>query len=171
MHVPRPALFTAYRLPFRKYRECSGFADCYCVQVTRHVTQAKFIQAFYTLRLFKLERTLLQLLASKPATDADAKRLARCQASTFSAWKVESQTASELLLADFTGRTRSWLMTEQIEPASGSARLYFGSVVLAHAGYGTQKPSMGWFFHALLGFHRIYSKLLLRAASGKVMVR
>ncbi len=158
----------------RKYQEGLGFADCYCVEVSGHVTQAEFIAAFYTSRLFKLERTLLKLLASKPATDTDATMLATGQVSVFSAWKVEAQTPSQLLLADFTGRTRSWLMTEQVHSpsaANAATRLYFGSAVVPRIAAGAGKPNMGWIFHALLGFHRIYSRLLLRAASRKVQTR
>ena len=129
----------------RKYHDGVGFADCYCVEVGSHVTQAEFIAAFYTSPLFKLERTLLKLLASRPASDADAALLANGQVLVFSAWKVEAQTASELLLADFTGPTRSWLMTEQVESAGVATRLYFGAAVvprIASAG----KANMGWIF-------------------------
>lgn len=152
----------------RKYKDGPGFADCYVIQVPRLVTQAAFIEAFYTSPLFKIERTLLKYLASKPATDADAKALAGGAATRFSAWRVEAQTSSELLLADFTGRTRSWLMAAPAplgnEPPG--TLLYFGSAVVPLPRQGAQ--SMGWLFHALLGFHRLYSRMLLRAASQRV---
>ncbi len=155
----------------RKFQNDGGFADCYCVVVTSEVTQAEFIEAFYTTGVFKLERTLLKLFAGKPATDADATRLSNGNVSIFSAWKVEKQTASELLLADFTGRTRSWLMTEQVDSIDAATRLYFGSAVVPRRANGVGKPNMGWIFHALLSFHRIYSTLLLRAASEKIRPR
>lgn len=153
-----------------KYKDGIGFADCYVTEVAGTVSQAAFIEAFYTSCLFKLERTLLKLFASKPATDADARRLAAGAASGFSAWRVEGQSSSELMLADFTGRTRSWLMAL---PADGPGRpartrLYFGSAVVPRSGAGNGKPGMGWLFHALLGFHRLYSRRLLRAASRRV---
>ena len=151
----------------RAYKNSAGFADCYVAEVPGTVTQAAFIVAFYTSPLFKIERTILQYLASRPATDDDAKQLASGRAKTFSAWCVEIQSPSELLLADFTGRTRSWLMAA---PAAGPdqpprTRLYFGSAVVPRARAGSQTPNMGWLFHALLGFHRIYSRLLLLSAS------
>jgi hypothetical protein len=154
----------------RSYKDGVGFADCYVAEVPGAVTQAAFIEAFYTSPLFKVERTLLQYLASRPATDAGAKQLAGGKATKFSAWRVERQSASELLLADFTGRTRSWLMAE---PIAGSdqplkTRLYFGSAVVPRPAKAGEKPRMGWAFHALLGFHRLYSRLLLRAASRRV---
>lgn len=155
----------------RKYKVGAGFADCYCIKVKGRVTQEAYIAAFYTSALFKLERTLLKYLASKPASGADVKRLAAGQATTFSAWQVEAQTASELLLADYTGRTRSWLMVEPTDAMSMATRLYFGSAVVPRAVAGARKPSMGWVFHALLGFHRLYSRLLLRAASRRVRVQ
>jgi hypothetical protein len=155
---------------FRAYKAGAGFADCYVAEVSGTVTQEAFIEAFYTSPLFKVERTMLQYLASRPATDTDAKQLADGKASKFSAWRVEAQSPSELLLADFTGRTRSWLMAD---PVAGRGqplrtRLYFGSAVIPLTGKPGEASRMGWLFHALLGFHRLYSRLLLRAASRRI---
>jgi hypothetical protein len=154
----------------RKYKDGVGYADCYVTDVPGIVSQAAFIEAFYTSTLFKLERTMLRYLASKPATDADAQQLAAGMVSQFSAWRVETQSLSELMLADFTGRTRSWLMALPIAVPKSEprTRLYFGSAVVPQPGAGRQKASMGWLFHALLGFHRLYSRLLLRAAGRRV---
>jgi hypothetical protein len=153
------------------YKQGSGYADCYVTEVPGVITQATFIESFYTTPLFKLERTILKYLASKPATHADAKQLALGNASTFSAWRVESRSTSELLLADFTGGTRSWLMTvASIDARTGapSTLLYFGSAVVARKRSSDGQLRMGWVFHALLGFHRVYSRLLLKAASRRV---
>jgi hypothetical protein len=160
--VPPKSLLRAY--------QDGGFADCYVVEVPGAVTQQAFIEAFYTSPLFKVERTILKYLASRPVSDADARQLADGNVTKFSAWKVEGQLPSELLLADFTGRTRSWLMAA---PAAESGqplrtRLYFGSAVVPRAGELGEKPRMGWMFDALLGFHRLYSRLLLRAAARRV---
>ena len=154
-----------------KYRDGIGFADCYFTEVAGTVPQAAFVEAFYTSSLFKLERTILTHLASRPATDADARLLATGAADRFSAWRVEGQSCSELLLADFTGRTRSWLMASSVTGSSRAAgtRLYFGSAVVPRrANDRTRKRGMGWLFHALLGFHKLYSRLLLRAATRRV---
>ncbi|MGB4116554.1 MAG: hypothetical protein WBK51_08420 [Polaromonas sp.] len=152
----------------RPYKDGPGYADCYATKVPGTVTQAAYIEAFYTSPLFKIERTLLKYLASKPASDADAKALAGDGATRFSAWRVEAQSSTELLLADFTGRTRSWLMATPapLTKEPPSTLLYFGSAVVPLSGQGAQ--SMGWLFHALLGFHRLYSRLLLRAASQRL---
>ena len=66
--VPPNSLLSAYQ-------EGAGFADCYVTEVPGTVTQAAFVQAFYTSPLFKVERTLLKYLAARPATDADAGQL------------------------------------------------------------------------------------------------
>ena len=150
------------------YKDNPGYADCYVTKVPGTATQAAYIEAFYTSPLFKIERALLQVLASKPATDADAKALASGTATRFSAWRIEAQSPSELLLADFTGRTRSWLMATPAALTNDppATLLYFGSAVVPLPRHGAQ--SMGWLFHALLGFHRLYSRLLLGAASQRV---
>lgn len=154
----------------RKYEDGGGFADCYVTDVLGTVSQAAFIEAFYASPLFKVERTMLRYLTSKPATDADAHQLALGLVSKFSAWRVETQSSSELLLTDITGRTRSWLMALPITAPESlpRTRLYFGSAVVPRPSTGRRKAGMGWLFHALLGFHRQYSRLLLRAASRRV---
>jgi len=152
------------------YNGDAGYADCYQVEVSGLITQAIFIEAFYTSPLFKIERGILTHLARKPASDADVRRLAIGQAVRFSAWHVEAQTSAELLLSDFTGRTRSWLMaipSTENKPQL-TTLLYFGSAVVARSIEVAHKPKMGWGFHALLGFHRLYSRLLLAAASRRV---
>lgn len=154
----------------RAYTDAQSFTDCYVAEVPGAVTQADYIEAFYTSPLFKIERTILKYLAAKPATDEDVRQLAGGKATRFSAWRVESQAPSELLLADFTGRTRSWLMATRVDgSAQGtSTLLHFGSAVVPRQGRPDAEPSIGWIFRALLGFHRLYSRRLLSAASGRV---
>ena len=149
----------------RRYLDGKGYADCYRTDIGRPVTQAEFVRAFYTSPLFKVERWLLAVFASRPSTDADAARLAAGEAADFAAWRVEAQDDGQLLLCDFTGRTRSWLMASPL-PGGDGTRLCFGSAVVARAGDTAGRMGVG--FHALLGFHRLYSRLLLRAASNRV---
>jgi hypothetical protein len=157
----------------RAYHGGTGFADCYVVTVPGIISQARFVEAFYTSPLFKVERTGLRYFAARPGSDADARDLAEGRVDTFSAWRVEGRSASELLLADFTGRTRSWLMALPAADAktndSPQTRLYFGSAVVPRSRKGAQAPDMGWLFHSLLGFHRLYSRLLLSAARRRVL--
>jgi hypothetical protein len=156
----------------RRYQDGTGFADCYCVDIPGTVSHTAYMEAFYTSSLFKIERVLLGCLAGKPATDADARDLARGHCAEFSAWRVEARTDSELLLADLTGRTRSWLMVSTVVQDAGQpcSRMYFGSAVVpAPARPDVSKTGMGMGFHALLGFHRLYSRLLLSAARARVL--
>ncbi len=154
----------------RKYKDDNGYADCYFAEVAGVVSQAAFIEAFYTSRLFKVERAILKHLASRPSTDAEAKQLADGSTDRFAAWRVEGRSASELLLADFTGRTRSWLTAYPFEGGADGVgtRLYFGSAVVPRQRRDGQKGGMGWVYHALLIFHRLYSRSLLRAARSRV---
>lgn len=158
----------------RQYAAAPGFADCYCMDIGRAVSQPAFVVAFYSTPLFKVERLILKLLAARAATDGDAKALAAGSAKTFSAWRVEAQSADQLLMADVTGRTRSWLMASALPVAAGAVqtpltRLYFGSAVLPKTHRATGKQAMGAAFHALLGFHRLYSRLLLQAAVARLL--
>ena len=154
----------------RRYCGATGFADCYVIDVAGSVTQAAFIEAFYTSGLFKVERFILKVLAASPSTDAQARQLAAGQLTRFAAWTVESQTPAQLLLADVSGRTRSWLMVSPTASPSDAprTRLHFGSAVVPRRAARGEPPRMGWLFTALLGFHRLYSRLLLRAASRRL---
>jgi hypothetical protein len=70
------------------------------------VTQARYVEAFYTTPVFRIERRLLAGAMSRPSTDDDARRLATGRADTFSAWRVEARLDDQLLMCDVTGRTR-----------------------------------------------------------------
>ncbi len=152
------------------YKQSQSFTDCYVIQVSGHITQATFVEAFYSSALFKIERTLLHYLAKRPASNQDAASLASGGATQFSAWRVEAQDQHQLLLADFTGRTRSWLMAEAALDENGTqyTKLYFGSAVIPRNQTNSTTPKMGIAFNALLGFHKLYSRLLLRAAVGRM---
>lgn len=150
--LPRDALLRAY---------ASDYSDCYATDVARRVRHAEYVAAFYTTPLFKLERFVLTLIG-KPSTDAGAAELANGSREDFAAWTVERRATDQLLLCDFQGKTRSWLM---VEPRGDGSRLYFGSAVLTHADAATGGKRMTPGFRALLGFHARYSRALLRAAS------
>jgi len=152
-------------------QEQDAYADCYSTDIRGSVSLAEFVEAFYTTSLFKVERKLLAWFAGKPATDDDAARLGAGTASSFSAWKVESRSNEQLLLADFTGRTKSWLMAVPVcSPRQPEAtRLYFGSAVLPQRSSRPGAPAMGFAFHALSGFHKLYSKGLLQAARSRLL--
>ncbi|MDO9002867.1 MAG: hypothetical protein Q7V20_05380 [Aquabacterium sp.] len=154
-----------------QYKEQGVYTDCYCVDVPRAVSQAEFVETFYTTRLFKVERFILSSLLSKPSTDEQARRLAAGEVQRFAAWTVEGRTAHQLLLCDFMGRTRSWLMSVADEATRpGSTRLYFGSAFLPKVDRATGQATYGPEFHALKGFHRLYSRALLRSAQSRLLL-
>ena len=124
------------------------------------------VASFYTTSLFRVERWILAWAVGRPSTDAEAQALADGERDTFAAWRVEDRRADQLLLGDFTGRTKSWLM---VEPLLGSrTRLYFGSAVVPRVEAKTGQRTMGTGFSLLLGFHRLYSRLLLAAAARRL---
>lgn len=147
-----------------------AFTDCYCIEINGAVTQAEFVEVFYTSRLFKLERFLLRWIALKPSTDIQAKELAIGVRSDFAVWCVERRVENQLLLAERSGRTKSWLMTESLASpgAPPLTRLYFGSALIPRVDRGTREKRFGVLFAALLGFHRAYSRALLRAAASQL---
>lgn len=155
----------------RACQEGGAYADCYVTEVETLVSQSAFVEAFYTTALFKVERAILKQLANKPSTDIEARQLGEGTTGAFAAWRVERRSSDQLLLADFTGRTKSWLMAMPVGGAAGSSRtrLYFGSAVIPRIDARTGVRKMGFAFGALLGFHRLYSRLLLKAARSRAL--
>lgn len=152
----------------RTYQANQAYTDCYCTDVAQPVSQAQYVEAFYTTAVFKLERLLLRLFVSRPSTDAQARALASGAADAFAAWQVEARAADQLLVCDFSGRTRSWLMVAAAE-AAGTTRLYFGSAVVPVTGRRSGRPELGGTFRALLAFHKLYSRVLLAAARRRLI--
>jgi hypothetical protein len=138
------------------------YVDCYAICVKRPVTLQEFVRAFYTSRLFKVERWLLALAAGAPSSDEQAHALADGRRDTFAVWRVGARTEDQLLMCDRYGKTRSWFAVQGNDTAG--TILKFGSAVAGGSG-PTGSPRMGWRFRALLGFHRLYSRLLLKAAA------
>ena len=148
------------------YNNGEAYSDCYSVTLDQRVSFGEFVAAFYTTRLFKVERFLLGLFLSKPSHDADVFALANGETDTFAAWTTESRTDDQLLLCDVSSRTRSWLC---IQPLEGHAtRLFFGSAVVPTHVDQDGRAEMGWLFRALLGFHKLYSVALLKSAARRL---
>ena len=145
------------------------YTDCYVIEMAGRVSQPEYVAAFYTTPLFKIERLLLKWLCARPSNDQEAQALAAGTLDAFAAWRVEARGDHQLLLADFTGRTRSWLMTANVEGNDGArTRLYFGSAVLPVVDARSGQARLGFLFRSLLGFHRFYSRALLRTASSRI---
>jgi len=151
-----------------RYLGSGAYADCYVAEIARTVSHAEFVEAFYTTMVFKLERLILRLLVSRPSTDAQATQLAQGTLSSFAAWSVEGRAPDQLLLSDFTGRTKSWLMVKPESAESTGTRLFFGSAVVPVRDPTSGRPSLGFMFSALLGFHKVYSRVLLHAARSRL---
>ncbi|WP_052452253.1 hypothetical protein [Noviherbaspirillum autotrophicum] len=149
-----------------RYRQHGSYTDCYYMDVPRLVSFKEYVATFYTTSLFKIERHILALLACRPSSDAGALELAGGMSSNFAVWSVEDRKPDQLLLRDFLGRTRSWLMAEPLD--ARATRLYFGSAVvpLSHSSEGV--ASFGFAFHAFHGFHHLYTKALMSAARSRL---
>ena len=152
-----------------KYRREGAYTDCYVTEVARPVSHADYVEAFYTTAVFKVERLLLAWLISRPSTDVQAQQLATGVVDSFAAWRVEDRIADQLLLCAMGGRTRSWLMVARDESSgSRSTRLYFGSAVVPRVNARSGEAKLGRAYRALLGFHKLYSRVLLHAASSRL---
>ncbi len=143
-----------------KYANAGAYTDCFTTEIGRSVSHAEFVEAFYTSPAFRLERLVLGLFLARPFSNAQAKQLAAGELSEVSAWRVEGRTANELLMCDFLGRTRSWLMV--IPTSEQSTCLCFGSAVVPRR--GKVPPGVGLVSKAMHCFHLSYSRALLSSA-------
>lgn len=154
------------------YVQRGAYVDCYFTDVFGVVSHAQYVEAFYTSSLFKVERLILKTALSRPSTDLQARELAAGRLDTFAAWSVEGCGRDQLLLADFSGRTKSWLMSSAIEDrAAARTRLYFGSAVVPVVNPASRESTLGFAFQSLLGFHKLYSRALLFAAASRLARR
>lgn len=145
------------------YVERGDYTDSYIIDVPSAVTMAQFVEAFYTTRIFKLERWIIGKVASLPSTDEQARLLAQGSNSPFSAWTVERRETNQIILA--AGVTRSWLMVAPTTVAGTTATsLYFGSAVVLPVG----RTELRWDYKATLGLHKAYSRILLASAARKL---
>lgn len=152
-----------------KYRDNGVYTDCYTTIVDKNISQVDYIQAFYTTVPFRIERTILRWAISKPSTDEDVRLLAEAKAETFAAWNVEARGDDQILLSDYRGRTRSWLMSETSSSNDGnSTRLYFGSAVVPIRVRQTEGRRKRNAFSVLLRFHKLYSQVLLSSAKSQL---
>jgi hypothetical protein len=140
-------------------RAAGAFTDCYVLRLERMVTLADCIAAFFTTPVFRIERWIIARVLGHASTDAQARALADGSSDRFLVWVTEARSSEQILLG--VGRTATWLM---IEPAPGATALYLGSAIEQR---GTGKP--GWKHRALLRFHDLYSRVLLRATARQLM--
>lgn len=166
--LPDDALLQKYRRT-PTGNTASTHTDCYRTRVTGNAALADYVYAFYTSWLFRLERLILRYLVHKPSTDSEARALAGGVIEEFAAWHVEARTPTQLLMCDFLGRTRSWFMVEALSEAGETFTiLRFGSAVVPAVSKDSGRTRMGLAYRVLLPFHRLYSRLLLRAALSRL---
>ncbi|MEP7068763.1 MAG: hypothetical protein ABI789_05955 [Usitatibacter sp.] len=151
-----------------KYLHAGTYTDCYVTEVAGRISHTEYVEAFYTTGVFRIERLLLAWFVSRPSTDREAQEMASGQIASFAAWRVEARSRDQVLLSDFQGRTRSWLMSVPTGTNAERTRLYFGSAVVPVTKVRTGEARMGLAFRALLGFHKVYSRILLRAAAARL---
>lgn len=149
----------------RNYAHGGGYTDCYFIEVRRSISLAGYVEAFYTTWVFKLERWILTHAVNKPSSDRDARRVARAEINFFAAWTVEGRAPDQLLMCDYLRRTRSWFM---VVPIDAGTRLYFGSAVVP-VRRKSGELTLGSTYSALMGFHKLYSRILLRSARSRLM--
>ena len=143
------------------YAERDGhYTDCFETSVSQPVALADFVRAFYTQPLFRAERLVLRIAARQQSTDTEVEALAQGQAQAFAVWRVEARNDTEVLMADRSGRTLSWLMVTE-------TAVRFGSVVVP-VRTTSGKLTLGPVFNSLLKAHVVYSRALLAGAARRV---
>ncbi|TMM54995.1 hypothetical protein [Sulfitobacter sabulilitoris] len=163
--VPHTALLARY------VQRPGCYTDAFMCRVRGDISLARFVAAFYTTPLFRLERGVLRVLLARRSTDRQAHALGAGDADSFAVWWMEARTADQLLLCDLSGRTRSWFM---VVPRDGATQLWFGSAVVPPgAGIGTptalaRSPQRSRVLALLLAPHRIYSRALLASAARRI---
>jgi len=169
--IVRPHPLPAHAL-LTRYSDNGAYADCFVAAVAPGISHADYVTAFYTSWLFKLERLVLLCLVAKPSTDQQAGELARDERERFAAWTVEAREPDQLLVCDYRGKTRSWLMCQAaIEDGNAVTRLYFGTGIVPVIDSKTGRQRMSLFFRALLPLHKFYARALLRAARSRLASR
>ena len=144
-----------------------AMADCFSLTLNKNVTIASFLAAFYTSKIFKIERKILAFALQKPSTDEQAIALSKSQRDTFAIWTQAYRDNEQIVLSDFKGSTKSWLMVKQI--TSSETQIFFGTAVMPTVKKDGSLGEPSKLFVILGSFHRLYSKLLLWSAA-KVLV-
>ena len=160
--IPENGLLNAYDL------KSGCYTDCFCIDVPGSVSFPTYVYAFFNTPVFKLERVLLRLFAFSPSSDTDVANLASGTSDVLSMWNVEERNENQMLMSVGNGPIRTWLMCSSNDISSGTTRLFFGSAVLPSRRNASGDRKMGRSFHILLGFHKVYSRILLWSAKQKL---
>ncbi len=163
--IPEAAFLKTYEY------KAGCYVDCYYLDVPESVSLPDYVYAFFTSPVFRIERAMLRLFASSQSSDCDVKELATNKGDRLAGWRAMARDDTQMILAVGEGPIRTWFMCGKPEAAFEGTRLYFGSAVLPTKQSDTGKPEMGRMFRYLLGFHKIYSRVLLRSAKRKLRVQ
>jgi hypothetical protein len=166
--APEDTLLMTYRGGVHPER-WGRYGDCFSVRVDRAVSLTEFVFAFYTSPVFRIERWLLRAFIGAPSSDTSARALAAGSAASFAAWYVGDRTTTQLLMCDRYERTRSWFRVLALD--GGGTLLQFGSAVAAARAKGAGAATRSRGFRLLLGFHVLYSQVLLNAAKTRLVRR
>ncbi|CUI95273.1 hypothetical protein [Cognatishimia activa] len=139
------------------------YTDCFETTAVDEVSLTELVEAFFTSPVLRLERKLLGL-AGMPSTTAAVTALANGAGTKVSGWETEQRDENQLLLAIFQNGIRTWLMVER--DGTGT-KLFFGSAVVPKNA-GSENPKLGWWVNAFMGFHLLYSRIVLAAAKFQV---
>ena len=83
---------------------------------------------------------------------------------------AEARAPEQLLVCDYQGKTRSWLMVEPgFDGDAAITHLYFGTGIVPVINRHTGERRMTLFFRALLPFHKVYARALLSAARSRLL--
>ncbi|MGB7318502.1 MAG: hypothetical protein WBC85_11110 [Planktotalea sp.] len=145
----------------RYLNDAGAYTDCFTTDIEEPVDLENFAIAFFDTWVFRLERKILAVTLRKPSSIAQVRALAAGASDRLAAWHVVERSADQLLLAVGDGPIRTWLM--RANTATGT-KLYFGSAILPSAKDRDGTPKMSLGFRALLGFHKLYARILLAAA-------
>lgn len=161
--IPEGGLLNTYTLKLGCY------TDCFWTDVSGQVTLNDLISTFFNTPVLRLERKILGIFGSRPSTNNDVVGLASGSSDTLAIWEVEARDDNQLLLAVGNGPIRTWLMASQAGTNENVSRIYFGSAVLPMAFSPSGEPKMSRTFHMLLGFHKLYSCLLLWSTKRRLL--
>ena len=148
----------------KRFVDSGDYTDCFVTQVDFAAALDAYVEAFYTTTVFKLERAILKWLVSLPSTDIEARQIARAERENFAAWNMLERNSDQLLMMDFREQTCSWFM---VSTRGKTSELFFGSAVMRNQ-ETEEGRKMKWTFRLLLGFHKVYSRILLSAARRKL---
>jgi len=153
--IPDGGLINSYAI------QAGCYTDCFVAEISQDVTLSDFILAFFNTPVFRLERLLLGLFASRPSTDDDVANLASGAGNSLALWKVDARDDNQLIMSVGSGPIRSWLMVVSDQTAAHTSQLYFGSAVLPVEIGPNGKPKIGKSFRIFHGVHKFYTRLLL----------